>query len=283
MDKREFKFSEPTPEEKSINHAIYLRNMRMSPNNFSFWFPLVVGLRDKGIYLPKSLIFDVPDDVYIAFFGERENDFSRINLWLYDIMQRDDVKQYFEGKDIFVKNGCFSNKFDFAKSCHLLPTDNIVDITNKVRNIMYDSLCLETRGYFELVFREWIEPEPDTPMIYGGMPLRPELRLFYDFKKKKPLYSVNYWDWDYCHEAIEERNQEDYEVYEKAYPELDKRLADRWAKHREKVFDALATCDLGTGIWSVDFMLEDNRVILIDMAIGENSAYWDEEKVNATD
>ena len=282
MDKRDFKFDEPTPEEKSINHAIYLRHMRMNPNNFSFWFPAVVCLRDNGIYIPKSLIFDIPDDVYIAFFRERDNDYARINLWLYDIMQRDDVKQYFGGKDIFVKNGCFSNKFEFGNSCHFLPDDTVKTMTDKVSNLMYLSIMLETKGYFELVFREWIEPKPDTPTIYGGMPLRPEIRLFYDFKNKKPLYSVNYWDWDYCHEAIG-RNPEDYEVYEKAYPELDKLLTEHWAKYRQKVFDALADCDLHVGIWSVDFILEEERIILIDMALGKDSAYWDEERIKTTD
>lgn len=34
-----------------------------------------------------------------------------------------------------------------------------------------------------------------------------------------------------------------------------------------------------TGIWSVDFILEDDRIWLIDMAQGYRSTYWDKEKI----
>lgn len=108
-------------------------------------------------------------------------------------------------------------------------------------SIQYDSLCLEMAENLEIV--------------------------------------VNYWDWNYCHDAIcfvpfgIERSA-DADIYETAYPQLD---ADTWrlfAKHRPIIEKALSTVNTlkmsgdNPNIWSVDFMLEKNRCWLSDMAQG---------------
>lgn len=209
----------PDEEQKSINHCEFLRYLRNYPINFSYWFPKVVLQRNEVVRMPKSIIVDVPEEVYRAFFHEREYDDNIIRVWVADNIVPV-IRKVFPDKDVFIKNGCFSNKFEFDKSCHISKTDSSRIISDKISNLQYLSLIHDSYGYLELVIREWIEPTDGTKTIYEGMPLRPEIRLFYDFEAKKMLYSVNYWDWDYCHEAIS-RHPEDYEVYESEYPVLE--------------------------------------------------------------
>jgi hypothetical protein len=60
-------------------------------------------------------------------------------------------------------------------------------VTNCLCNIQYESLTLDTGKNHEVVLREWIPCPEDTTRIYNGMPLRPEMRLFYDFDKHLTL------------------------------------------------------------------------------------------------
>lgn len=271
----------PDEEQMSINHCEFLRYLRNYPINFSYWFPKVVLQRNEVVRMPKSIIVDVPEEVYRAFFHEREYDDNIIRVWVADNIVPV-IRKVFPDKDVFIKNGCFSNKFEFDKSCHISKTDSSRIISDKISNLQYLSLIHDSYGYLELVIREWIEPTDGTKTIYEGMPLRPEIRLFYDFEAKKMLYSVNYWDWDYCHEAIS-RHPEDYEVYESEYPVLEDRVR-RWGdKHMPAITEKLASVEGLRGIWSVDFILEEDKVWLIDMALASRSAYWDRKKAGLDD
>ena len=109
------------------------------------------------------------------------------------------------------------------------------------------------------------------------MPLRNEYRVFYDFDNRKALYIANYWDWDYCHDAIS-HNVTDKIVYEKVY----NHLAERYVQNREKVMamvgEHMKNVEL-SGIWSVDILEDEcHDFWLIDMALGYRSAYWNPEK-----
>lgn len=141
-------------------------------------------------------------------------------------------------------------------------------------NINYAALCVGCDGQSEIVFRKRIrEPEDHNAYkIYNGMPLRPEFRVFYDFDNRKILYSVNYWDWDYCHEAIS-RDKSDKLSYEAAYPGIEKFFNEHQKEVEELVNTHMKDVDLA-GIWSVDIMSANDTYYLIDMARAENSAYW---------
>ena len=72
---------------------------------------------------------------------------------------------------------------------------------------MYD-----TGGNTELVVRELIPyNEEKIPTIYNGMPLREEVRCFYDMDSKKLLYIEDYWNYDYCNDKI--RNKTDNIIF----------------------------------------------------------------------
>lgn len=286
MDKnnKEFNFHAPTEDELREAHENYMKYLRENPNNFSFWFPKLSVVKRHGILVPKSHVVEVPEDIYKAFFQEGKNDLRVIRQWAHKAILPV-IQQHFQGKEVFVKNGCYSGKFNFNKCCHLAVDATLKEIVAHLCSIQYDSLLKETDGNLEIVLREWIQPEEGTKTIYNGMPLRPEMRLFYDFTSHKPLYWVNYWDWNDCHDPIcldlEGNPSEDAEVYEEYYPYIDEELREYQEKYWQTILDALQQVNLMEGIWSVDFLFEKNQIWLIDAAIGPKSHYWDLEKIKA--
>ena len=261
------------PEEANKTFINWLHH---NPNNFSFWAPKLMALKNTGVYVPKSICIPVPDALIECFFFERKDDFKNIAEWTKDSVYPK-VEEFFPNNTtLFIKNGCFSNKYRFRENC-LVDEISLESFTKHICNIQYDSLCYDTGGNAEIIIREWIEPELHLGNIYNGMPLRPELRIFYDFDKKEILYSKNYWDWDYCHEGIC-RHEPDKFTYECRYDDMLwwlRRYNDKWIGIIDQ---ALTRIDL-IGRWSVDFILEDDRPVLIDMALAGMSAYWDPEKV----
>ena len=286
-----FEIKTLTPEEMQEAHNKYMAYLRNNPNNFSYWFPHIEKVTEAGVAVPKSIIIPVSEPLYKSFYAEEEAqcDEERIDKWVLETVVPT-VRQHFPGtKKFFIKNGCFSNKFRFGKNCLIEDINDEETLIKHICSIQYDALCCETDGYLELIIREYIEPKADTPTIYQGMPLRPELRLFYNFDGHQLLYVVNYWDWNHCHDGIcfspfSDERKPDADVYEAAYPQLDADTRRLFTKHRpviEKALSTITTLQMpgdNPNIWSVDFMLEENRCWLIDMAQGWRSAYWDYKK-----
>ena len=242
-----------------------------NPNNFSFWFPKI---RSCGLPMPGTVIIPVPEEVIRSEFLERDGDRQRITDFIKDSVLPAIPKEW---NGIFIKNGCFSDKFDFSL-CH--PKKGLKSISHSFREINMDSLAFDTGGNAEFVIREYIEgtPEDNRWTIYNGMPLRPEVRVFYDFSRKRVLYSANYWDWDYCHDSICSKFTEEKNNYEAAYPhilemyEKEKGTVESLAHEHFKDIPDIE------GFWSADFMLAGGQWWLIDMAIAGMSAYWDPHK-----
>lgn len=279
----------PTAEEVQAAHDSFMSYLRTNPNNFSYWFPHVKELTKK-INIPESVIIPIPEEIYKSFFHEREGDNERIGNWvLKSVAPTIDGNPSLKNRKIFIKNGCFSNKFNFAKSCLIDNYQDIETLISHICQIQSDALLFETDGYLELVVRQYIEPSPNTPTIYNGMPLRPEIRVFYDFDRHQYLYSVNYWDWDYCHSRIcfgwNGERKLDADIYETAWPSLKaetERLLNRFLPLISNALSTVTTLTMPEGqpnVWSVDFLLEDSRVWLIDMAQAWRSAYWDLNKI----
>lgn len=280
----------PTPEDMQESHDSFMRYLRGNPNNFSYWFPHVRGLDGHGISIPKSIVIPVPEEVYKSFFLEREGDEGRIESWVTDAVKPAiEAAPFPKGGRLFIKNGCYSRKFDFANGCLIEDAGDEESLIINICNIQSDAVMKETDGYLELVVREFIEPsKADTPTIYNGMPLRPEMRLFYDFDSHTPLYDVNYWDWNHCHRRIclDARGERtaDADTYEKAWPYLLFKTRQLAARHMQAIVTALSSVtglrmpDGQPNIWSVDFILEEDRAWLIDMGQGWRSAYWNADR-----
>lgn len=280
----------PTPEELQAAHDNFMNYLRSNPNNFSYWFPHIKELDNQGISIPKSIIIPIPEEIYKSFFFEHEGDGERVDNWiLYQVLPIIENTTWLKGHKFFVKNGCFSNKFDFANGCLIADPNDEETLIRNICNIQANSLMYDTDGYLELVLRQYIEPsKPDTPTIYNGMPLRPEVRIFYDFDRHEYLYAVNYWDWSYCHEPIcfgwDGERTRDADTYEMTWPKLEFSYRKLLEKHHPLINNALATVTTLTmpndkpNIWSVDFILEEDSVWLIDMAQGWRSAYWNPKR-----
>lgn len=246
-------------------------DLKQDVHNVSYWFPKI---KDCGIKVPETFIKEIPEELLSHLFMDYpDEDIDYIYNWVKDELIPN-IPQGLRGL-IFVKNGAFSNKFDFH-TCSI--RCNPLELTRSIIEINYASLMFDTGGNTEIVIRERIPfDERMTYTIYNGMPLRNEYRVFYDFDNRKALYVVNYWDWDYCHDAIS-RNVTDKIIYEKVY----NRLAEHYVHNREKVMamveEHMKNVEL-TGIWSVDILEDEcHDFWLIDMALGYRSAYWNPEK-----
>lgn len=250
----------------------YYNELSANPNNISYWYPKI---KDCGMLVPETLIVTVPEDIVIAFFmeGDVQANQDKVYEWVKTAIMPA-LPPSLRGL-IFMKNGAFSNKFDF-NTCAIRA--NALEIARNLIEINYTSLMFDTGGNTEVAIRERILSDSNIPCIYHGMPLNNEYRVFYDFDSKKALYSVNYWDWDYCHDAIA-RDVTDKAIYEAYYPTLMKHYADHCGFVEKYVEDHMYHVEGLTGIWSVDVMEVDHSFWLIDMAVGYRSAYWDPEKV----
>ena len=262
-------------------HEIWLREEKENPNNFSYWYDKIKHI--PGV--PKSIIFKFPDWMLDALTSgniqDRDMIFEYFSRYVTPVVANELGFKPFKHNVVFMKNGCFSDKFDFSNSCKIeeITTESIV---KHFLNLEYDALMFETYGDLELVFREYISAANDPldeaayPTIYNGMPLRVELRAFYDFDKHEWLYDKFYWDWDYCYEKLPD---EDKMVFEREYRNLhDNYLAER-AGIRKFLEKHLEDVDLH-GAWSVDILVDANsNYRLIDMAVAERSAYWDPELI----
>lgn len=235
-------------------------------NNFSQWFPQV---ENCGIRVPKSMFFNVPAEIQRLFYMDEDGAVEKIDAWLHENV----VPKMAGARKYFLKNGAFSNKFDF-KHCITGKLMLLADIIE----INYTSLMYETGGIDEIVLREVIPTdERITPCIYNGMPLRNEFRVFYDFDKREMLYSVNYWDYDYCRPHLKARA--DAIIFDAMRTEMEAVYRAKHVEVESLVAESMRDVDM-QGRWSIDVLLDELGVYwLIDMAVAEKSAYWREEDI----
>ena len=242
---------------------------RQNENSFSFWFPAV---EHCGIRTPKSLIFPVPEEIRECFFMERYTDWDAIDQWVKTTVNPELMRSNMGGR-VFLKNGVFSNKFHAEDSC--LP--NPGSLTDAVCRINYEALCaidFGNDGTDELVVREWIPFNiSQTPCIYHGLPFRPEFRVFYDFDIHEVIFSVNYWDAEYCAPHLYEMT--DKIIFAAMADSINQTFLTKKAEVERMVAKAMASINSLSGPWSIDLLWDGNEFWLIDMAVAETSAYWE--------
>lgn len=252
---------------------------REYPENFSNWYP---HIKDFGKFKTAKIVAN-----QIFSYEETEqfrhtDNFSDVNWEALNKILAPTLQKMSKYRIYNIKNGCFSNKFDF-QNC-LATTDNLAQ---QLWKINYRSAELETGGYTELVVREMI-PYNDyvIPTIYNGMPLREELRVFYNMDKHKIEYIEDYWKYNYCKVNIGNKSNQivfdwfhnKLKTRKTQHRELLKQLEDRiWDNIHTLVFDGELK-----GIWSIDFMYveDEDELYLIDMARGFRSAYYNFDKLS---
>jgi hypothetical protein len=255
-------------DESEYMQQLYDRD-RKNPNALSNWYPRIKDA--PGLKTPHTVTIPVPIEVFALFADDRVNEgINDIKAFL----ERDVIPQMRGLIEWFMKNGCFSNKFDF-RDC----VTNELKILNDFISIQYASICIETGGASEINLRQvipWYESRIAT--IYHGMPIRTEIRVFYDFSDRRVLYAANYWDYEYCRPNMYDRT--DQIVFDAVTDEIAKGFEANWKRVSDATAAAMCDVDM-SGKWSIDILIDDSGDLwLIDMAQAERSAYWSAERAD---
>jgi hypothetical protein len=237
---------------------------RANLNNFSYWFPKI---KDCGMLVPESHVFIMPFEVYEKSIAGMCD--GHVSNELHEWIAENALPVMPKYGYMFVKNGIFSNKFNFDNNC-LATKDTLA---KNYLSIQHGAMCVEAGGYTELVLRKRIRHNRwHTATIYNGMPLRVEIRTFYDFDKRDTLYSVNYWDYEQIAPNLGFRTEKI--VFDHVRHEIEEGFREHRMKVEAKVFEHMANVQGLEGIWSVDTLIDENgEYWLIDMALGATSVY----------
>ena len=202
-------------------HALYHRTASASdleprlynqcvnnPTSMGNWFaPLVrahAELDNPALKLPKTRIMRLDQELAQAMRLE----YHEINKLSQDILDRYFFETFNLKKDAeyFIKTGTFSGKFQFANA-HCTEPDEIAQYFQVINNF---AMFVGAGESVDLVVRDYIAPEPNTPEIYNGMPLRCEYRVFVDFSDntKARDFDTPYSKTAYAHEFAEPNNPE---------------------------------------------------------------------------
>lgn len=251
---------------------------RNYPENFSNWYKHIV---DFGAFSHAEIIANQIFTYEETKVLEHSDVYDKVDWKSIEKILEPTLEKMQPYTTYNIKNGCFSNKFDFNTS---LATKK--DLAQQLWKINYASSLLDTGGHSELVVRELIPYNPiETPTIYNGMPLREEIRVFYNMDKNILEYTEDYWKYKYCSPHI--KNMTDKIIFDWFH----NKLKTRKIQHRElmskladRVYNDIHTLKFDgelKGIWSIDFMydIDTDKLYLIDMARGTRSAYWNVDKL----
>lgn len=249
---------------------------RAYPENFSNWYNCIESFGEFNHSRVISNQIFTQEEVHILQETDTINkvDWNKIKHILKPTLDKLNNTSLYS-----IKNGCFSDKFK-GNICF----SNKYDLCQKFWKLQYDSAMYDTGGHTEIVVRELIPYNMyTTPTIYNGLPLRTELRVFYNLDTKQIEYVVDYWDYDYCYEHLDITDKIVFDWFHKQ---------DNYTSNliyiTDYVYKNINTLKFNNklnGIWSIDFMLVSDvdefvdGVYLIDMARGYRSAYWDPSKI----
>ena len=252
-----FQFTLPTDEE------IFNRTSqedKSDPNTFSNWF----GRLKTHFKTPRSIITSLTfDEMMLLKPEEKSTDQVAIQEFNTRLNQLAlDAGLHYP---IFMKNGVFSNKFDFEESCLINSPDEFFD---KLYNIIYGGCMVGARLSNEVVLRELVAVPQDVK-IYNAMPLNIEFRAFVNFDTQEIVEILDYW-----HDSIASRLPPDQVELFKQHKE---KMAPKFEQFKAILYEELQNAlrnkefDLN-GSWSVDFLLDaNNELWLIDMAFAGQS------------
>lgn len=260
-------------EEPAIDrYAGWQFGRRETENRFSFWFEQVnlPTTKEAGLDIPKTLIIKVPVDVIRAFADYTNGGMHVVEEWFHSDVVPKLKEAGLDRRLLFIKNGAFSNKFRGNLACLTTSTgmlSNFISIQQTAEEIFmgYD-------GMDELIVRERIMYDSaTTACIYHGLPLRPEYRAFYDFDAHRPIFIANYWDETYG----QMNDATDKIVFQARAPYIKAEYEKNKDKVLRVVAEAMKHVTGLSGPWSIDVMQDNGQFFLIDMAVAEQSAYWE--------
>ena len=270
----------------SITYEIIATN----PNSMGFWLPaLVEACRGQEfLQIPATRIAKVPLTL-LQLTRTEYNELTRTTLDIVDGWARDAFKLD-EAKEYFVKTGCYSSKFDF-RNAKVTSAKEVRELGEYLLFIHSQALQmaspLSTPSIYgasttvEWVVRDYIKDKENCPCIYKGMPLHTEYRVFVDCDTKSIIGFSPYWEPNTMKRRFASGTKDgsvhdahDYVIY-KAREGF---LMDTYQKNLPRVLEAveaiLPKLNL-TGQWSLDIMQNGDEFWAIDMALAENSAFYE--------
>lgn len=254
-----------------------------SIDQMGYWLPKVAEV--SPFKIPDTKIIKVPLSLLqlgrVFEYGElTPTTFKIINEYCKKVFELDLNGTY------FIKNGVFSSKFDFRNAKVTTPQE--VSEVGQYLFYIHQQACqmaslLNNKSIYgcgtttEWVVREYIE-SPVKEKIYMGLPLNTEYRIFVDFDTKTILSDNQYWNKEVMNQRFKEnRNNHDVHdviTYNMASERLEKTYSENISKVRDMVQELLENNVEMAGQWSIDIMQVENDFYLIDMALAENSFYY---------
>lgn len=265
-----------------LMYAIIDRNVE----SFGHWFPeLVVANVDKDFFkIPKTTYVKLP----ITLLQLTRNEYMSltpttkqiVDEWAMKVFELDTSKEY------FIKNGVYSSKFDF-RNCHVYGEQEVRELGEYLLYIHFAASqmasplnhpCIYGPGTTnEWVVREFIPDKENNPIIYKGLSLHTEYRVFIDCDTKEVLGINPYWDPDVMKKRFDEHRDDHDEHDAIVYRAYENTLMKRYEENKDlickKVTELLPDLNLH-GQWSLDVMQNGNDFWLIDMALAEQSAFY---------
>lgn len=287
-------------EERRQNHALLQRieslsdlepnlyaRMSLNPDSMAYWLPelrtAVSHTTQTNFEIPSTQIHRLPPEIaqYIRVEYRDTDETSRaaFNTYLHHVFDIEDAHP------MFIKTGAFSDKF-CGHNVICREPEQIGDYFHAINN---KAMILGAGRSIDLVVREYIDPVPNTPTIYTGLPLRCEFRSFIDFSQENPriLGLVPYWHPDVLKKHFRAAAElgiaqacDDERTFRATEPELNARtreLTPVILSELERLLPALANTRLPMleQQWSLDIMTTGDRLHLIDMAPMADSALVD--------
>lgn len=267
----------------------------MNQNSMGHWLPQIADAvkATRFFKIPKTTILKVP----ITMLQLTRLDYESLTRTTLDIVDKF-CQKAFElkpDKEYFIKTGTYSSKFDF-RNAKVSGENEVRELGEYLLFIQFQASCM---AHYDLsgrkspciygvsttnewVVRDFIPDVENNPCIYKGMPLHTEYRAFVDFDTKELLGIHPYWDPDvmkkrFGHEsdADSPHNIHDYCIYLAHEETLMSRYEENKELVCEQIREMLPFVSGLSGQWSIDIMQNGKDFYLIDMALAQNSAFYE--------
>ena len=261
-----------------------------NPNSMGYWLPkLVLACEEQDFFrIPTTTVAKVPMTLLQLTrqeYGEMTpTTLNIVNQWAHESFGLNNEKEY------FIKTGTYSSKFDF-RNAHVHGVKEVRELGEYLLFIHYQALQMASplcspciygvSTTNEWVVREFIPDKENNPCIYKGLPLHTEYRVFVDCDWVEVIGITPYWEPDTMKKRFGQSKDSDsphqlhdYVIYSAHEETLMRRYhenKDAVVEHIKKILPRLNL----RGQWSIDIMQNGDDFWIIDMALAENSAYYD--------
>ena len=260
-----------------------------NPNSMGHWLPkLVEACRGQDFFkIPATTIAKVPMTL-LQLTRQEYTELTPTTLrivdqWAHEAFGLNDEKEY------FIKTGTYSSKFDF-RNAHVHGAKEVRELGEYLLFIHYQALQMASplcqpciygvSTTNEWVVREFIHDKENNPCIYKGLPLHTEYRVFVDCDTDSVIGISPYWEPNvmknrFAHgdDANSPHQIHDYVIYASHEDKLMQRYYENYRQVSEQISAILPNLDLH-GQWSIDIMQNGDDFWFIDMALAENSAFY---------